>query len=188
MSYKIRNIIVIILSLVLIFLLSYNINEYKPNYPVLKLTRQKRQTENLEELGRYQLVPHKVNKMKRKQQQPLSKASSGEEIKSRSQLSWQMQLAFNQWVTGSNPVGRTLKYRYGEMVSCRSPKALFRVRVLIPVQKMLLQFNGLELQITDLVISVRVASRVQNGQFGRGGRHDCKSCGVSSILTLTSQK
>ena len=66
-----------------------------------------------------------------------------------------------------------------------SPKPKERVQFLHCVQ-LVLWCNWIARNTTDVLVWVRFLIGLQYGQFGRGGRWDCKSYGVGSIPTLTS--
>jgi hypothetical protein len=66
-----------------------------------------------------------------------------------------------------------------------SPKPKERVQFLHYVQ-LVLWCNWIARNTTDVLVWVRFLIGLLYGQFGRGGRWDCKSYGVGSIPTLTS--
>ena len=66
-----------------------------------------------------------------------------------------------------------------------SPKPKERVQFLHYVQ-LVLWCNWIARNTTDVLVWVRFLIELRYGQFGRGGRWDCKSYGVGSIPTLTS--
>ena len=71
------------------------------------------------------------------------------------------------------------------MAAKKTPNLYERVRFLHCVQ-LVLWCNWIARNTTDVLVWVRFLIGLQYGQFGRGGRWDCKSYGVGSIPTLTS--